>query len=64
MRTAKYKTSKPGKADKVKYSITEIRPEEWDTIRAALEAMRGELAREIAEQMNRTDTDGGGEWFE
>lgn len=51
MRIARYRTSKPGKPDKIKYSMCEISCSEWQELKTALDCMTSGLAREIFEQM-------------
>lgn len=69
MRIARYRKSSPNKPDRVHYSITEIKPEEWREIVTALGGMYTGLATEIHTQMRAVDqtqeldADTGGKWF-
>lgn len=55
MRIARYRKSSPDKPDRVRYSITEIKPEEWQEIVIALGGMYTGLATEIHQQMKAVD---------
>ena len=68
MRIARYKKSSPGKPERVKYSLTEIAPEEWREIVTALDGLYSGLALEMVKQMRDVDgtpdleADSGGKW--
>ena len=70
MRIARYKKSSPGQPERVKYSITEIAPEEWHEIVVAMGGLYSGLAIEMHKQMQAVDqahdidADGGGKWSE